>query len=148
MDIGLLATTAVSLLVPYLAKLGKTLAADIGEEVSGHVRDKVKVLYETIKNKLTGNDCASQTLERLEEKPEDKGRQDMMASVLKESLPNDPQFQKVLDQLLSEIEQGNIIQTGSGTVETHRSVTASGPGSVAVGGNAGNINTGRPQNGK
>jgi len=145
MDIGLIATSAVSLLVPYLADLGKSLAKEIGKDVSEHVKSKVKVLYETIKNKFTGNDYASETLKRLEEIPEDRSRQDTMASVLKEIIPDDPQFQKMLDQLLSEIEQGNIIQTGSGTVETHRSVTASGSGSVAVGGNvAGNINTGRP----
>jgi len=138
MDIGLLATTAVSVLVPYLAKLGKSLAADIGEDVSGHVSNKVKALYEKIKSKFMGDDYASRTLERMEEKSEDKGRQDMMVSVLKESLSNDPQFQKILDQLLSEIKQGNIVQTG-------RSITASGHGSVAVGGDVtGNINTGRP----
>jgi hypothetical protein len=74
----------------------------------------------------------------LEEKPEDTGRQDMMASVLKESLPNDPQFQKMLDQLLSEIKQGNTVET--------QSVAAYGSGSAAVGVNAGIINIGRPQN--
>lgn len=137
MDIGLLATSAVSLVVPYLAKLGKDVAADIGEKVSEHVSDKVKALYEKIKGKFMGDNYASRTLERLEEKPEDKGRQDMMVSVLKESLPNDPQFQRMLGQLLAEIQLagvGNTTQSGSGVMATHGGVAA-GAGGYAAGGN-------------
>ena len=96
------ATGAVSLLVPHLAKAGKAVTDKIGQEVWDKVSNKVEKLYETIKNKFTGNDYANQTLKRLEEKPEDKDRQSAMQSVLKEVLVEDPQFQKMLSQILAE----------------------------------------------
>lgn len=137
MDIGLIATSAVSLLVPYLVDLGKTLAGEIGKDVSDHVKGKVKVLYETIKNKFTGNEYASETLERLKEQPEAKGRQVAMASILQENLSDDPALQIMLDRLLTEIKQASgvsITQFGSGVIATDHGVAA-GEGGYAAGGN-------------
>ncbi|GEM_PF-3691479 len=137
MDIGLLATNAVALLVPYLVDLGRTLAGEVGKDVSDQLKEKVKALYGTIKNKLTGDDFASKTLERLEEQPEAKGRQSAMVDILHESLSNDPSLQATLSQLLSEIQQaggGNVIQSGSGVIATNHGVAA-GHGGYAAGGN-------------
>ncbi len=146
MVIETLATGAVSLLVPYLAKAGKTIAEKVGKDAWDMVNSKIEKLYETIKNKITGNDYASQTLKRLEEKPEDEDRQIAMKSVLKDVLAEDQQFQKTLSQLLDEVKQvggDNIIQVyGSGAAATSGGVAA-GEGGYAAGGN---IVIGRPPN--
>ncbi len=123
MVIETLATGAVSLLVPYLAKAGKTIAEKVGEDAWDMVNSKIEKLYETIKNKITGNDYASQKLKRLEEKPEDEDRQIAMKSVLKDVLADDQQFQKTLSQLLDEVKQ-----TGGKNIHIQNN------GAVAIGG--------------
>ncbi len=138
MDPTTLASGVVSLLVPYLAKAGKTIAEKVGEDAWNTVNSKIERLYDAIENKFRGNDYANQTLKRLEEKPEDKGRQSAIESVLKEVLAEDQQFQKMLSQFLAEAKQAGgdtIIQVyGSGAAATHRGVAA-GEGGIAVGGN-------------
>jgi hypothetical protein len=135
MDPVTLATGAISLLVPHLAKTGKVVVDKVGQEVWDKVSNKVEKLYETIKNKFIGNDYAIQTLKRLEEKPEEKDRQSAMHSVLKEVLVEDAQFQKMLSQILAEAKQagGNsVIQIyGSGTAATHGGVAAGERGYAA-----------------
>ncbi len=138
MDLGILATGTVSLLVPYFAKAGKTIAEKVGKDALDIVTDKTETLYEAIKNKFHGNDYANQTLKRLEEKPEDKDRQSAMKSVLKDVLSEDQQFQKMLSRLLTEAKQSggdNIIQIyGGGAVATQGGVAA-GEGGTAAGRN-------------
>lgn len=135
MDLVTLATGAVSLLVPYLAKAGRSIAEKVGKDVWDIVSSKVETLYDAIKNKFKGNDYASQSLKRLEEKPEDEDRQAAMKSVLKEVLAEDSQFQKTLSQLLAEAKQmggDSIIQVyGSGAAATHRGVAAGERGYAA-----------------
>ncbi len=146
MVIETIATEAVSLLVPYLAKAGKTITEKVGKDAWDMVNSKIEKLYGTIKNKITGNDYASQTLKRLEEKPEDKGRQSAMESVLKEALADDQQFQKILSQILAETKQvggDNIIQVyGSGAAAASGGVAAGERGYAA----GGDIIFGRPPN--
>lgn len=136
MDFGTLATGAVSLLVPYLAKAGKTIADKIGKDAWDTVNDKIETLYESIKSKFLGNDYASQTLKRLEEKPDDDDRQNAMKGVLRDALAEDGQFQKILAQLLEQIEHeggDNIIQIyRDSAVATNGSVAAN-KGGIALG---------------
>jgi hypothetical protein len=138
MDIGMLASGAVSFLIPYFTKASKTIVDKVGSDVSNKVNSKIETLYETIKSKIRGNDYANQTLKRLEEIPADKDRQVAMKSVLKDILAEDQQFQKILYQLLAEIKQiggDSIIQVyGSGAIATNNSVAA-GEGGIAVQGN-------------
>lgn len=137
MNIETIATGAVSLLVSYFAKAGKAIANKVGIEVWDKVSNKVETLYQTIKNKFTDNDYANQTLKRLEEKPEDQGRQNAMEIILKEALIEDTQLQKMLGQLLAEAIQAggdSIIQVyGSGAAASHGGIAA-GEGGYAAGG--------------
>lgn len=137
MDIEAIAKGAIVLLVPYLSKAGETIADKVGKDVLDKANKIIEKLYGTIKNKFVGNDYANQTLHRLEEKPEDKGRQSAMESVLKEVLVEDTQFQKMLDRLLIEARQAggdSIIQVyGSGAAASHGGIAA-GEGGYAAGG--------------
>lgn len=135
MSIEILTTGAVSLLTLYLAKAGKTISESVGKDAWNIVNSKIEKLYNAIKNKFIDNVYANQTLKRLEEKPEDKGRQIAMENILKEFLENDQQFQKMLIQLLAEVQQAggdSIIQVyGSGAVATHRGIAAGERGYAA-----------------
>ena len=138
MDLATLAMEAVSLLAPYLAKGSRTIADKVDKDVWSVVSSKVETLYNMIKDKFDGNDYASQTLKRLEEKSGDKDRQRAMEGVLKEIIDEDFQFQKRLGRLLMEIRQvggGCVIQVyGSGAAATQGGVAA-GKGGYAAGGN-------------
>ncbi len=142
MDFGNLATVAVSLLVPCLAKAGKTIADKIGKDAWDTVNNKIEKLYDSIKKKFTGNDYANNTLKRLEEKPENEDRQNAMKAVLREVLAEDQQFQKMLVQILEQIENSGgdkIIQAyRDSVVATNGSVAANG-GSIALGNFSHNI---------
>jgi hypothetical protein len=135
MDFGLIATSAVSFLVPYLSKLADQFTGEIGEDLSEYAEGKIKVLYETIKNKFKGDDYARQSLERLEKTPENILRQQTLAGVIEETLSQDEPFLKTLEHLLEDVKQaggGNISQTGSGVAAGDHSVAA-GHGGYAAG---------------
>lgn len=138
MDIPTLVTEAVLLLVPYLAKGGRTIADKVGKNIGDLVNSKAETLYETIKTKFVGNDDASQTLKRLEAMPEDRDCQIAMESVLKEVIAEDSQFQIMLDQLLVEVKQvggGRITQVYSGGAEATQVTAIADRGGTAVVGN-------------
>lgn len=123
MDNGKLAEEVTSSIVPFLIRGGIAIAEKIGRDAWDIVDNKFNKLYETVKNKLNDNDYASQTLKRFEEKPKDKGRQSAMKSVLEEALVDDKKFQKLLSQLLEEINRagGKEIINNSGAVATNNS---------------------------
>ncbi len=135
MDIEPIATDAVSLLIPYLTKSGKTIVKKVGKDVWDMVNSKIETLYKEIKIKSLNDDYASQTLKRLEEKPMDKDRQNAIRNVLIEVLSEDQELQKVLSQLLVEVKQAggdSIIQIyGSGAAATHGGMAAGESGYVA-----------------
>jgi hypothetical protein len=105
MIVDTIASETVSLLLPYLGKAGKTLGNKIGKDSLDIVSTKTKELYDVIKKKFSGDTYNKDTFERLEEKPEDKSRQEIMESILKDVLKEDQQFQDNVSQLLNEIKQ-------------------------------------------
>ena len=130
------AASAVSLVASFLVDAGKTLAGEFGKDLSDHMKNKIKELYETIKRKFANYSYASESLKRFEEKPEDKERQIIMESILRESFMDDPKFQKSLNQLITEINQmkGDIIQSGNGVIANDHSMAA-GENGIVAGGN-------------
>jgi len=144
MDIGNLATNAVSLLVPYLVEASKSVANNVGEDAWNLLNKKIEPLYKLIKNKFHKDDYASKTLKRLEEKPEDEDRQNAMKSVLKEVLTEDNIFKEMLSKLVIEMKQegsDNVIQANiNGPAATHGGVAVNGNNNLNVGVGCENIN--------
>jgi len=135
MDIGVLATGAVALLVPYLASTGKSVTEGIFKDLGQAVQAKLGTLYQAVKERFVGNDYAGQSLQRLSEKPDDKGRQDALKSVLAEILEEDSGFRNELARLLTEVRRSGgdeIIRVyGSGAVATQGGVAAGERGIAA-----------------
>jgi hypothetical protein len=111
MDLRIVATSAVSLLVPYFAKAGEAFAEKVGERLFARMDD----LHATIKRKFERDDYAAQTLNRVEEKPKSEGRQAALREVLAEKMGEDAEFASRVDQLVKEISaqseasQGDVI---------------------------------------
>jgi hypothetical protein len=94
MDIAQIAQAAAVLLVPYLSKVGEVVA----DKAGGKAWETVEGLYETIRRKFTADqdDYAEKTLQRLEEQPTNKGRQEALADLLAEKGQSDPKFAEEL----------------------------------------------------
>jgi len=93
-----LATMIVNLVAPYLAQTGEVMAKKAGEATWERMKD----LYTAVKNKLTGDAYAEQTLKRLEEDPESESRQAALVGVVEEEIKDAPTFAKALQELLYE----------------------------------------------
>jgi hypothetical protein len=124
-----LAATAVVLLSPYLIKAGEAFAEKAGDALA----DRTGALYRAIKSKFANDSYADQTLRRLEEAPDSKGRQTALEHLLTEKMEEDVTF---ADQVRQLIEEAKAVDA--------RNVISYGERSVAVGGDLtnANINTG------
>jgi cation diffusion facilitator CzcD-associated flavoprotein CzcO len=146
MDPGVLATSAIAFLVPYLAKAGKAVMDRIGNDVAEAASSRVDALYQAIKRRLGGDDYGSQSLKRLEEKPDLEERQAALKGVLKEQFSADTEFRTTMERLVAEAQRAagttgpTIVVSGSGAAATQGGVAA-GQGSQAAGGNI--VNYGR-----
>ncbi len=127
------ATIVVTLLAPYLTKAGEKYAEKVGEKLA----DKTGQLYNFLKEKFVGDEYAGLTLLRLQEAPENEGRQSALETVIKEKMETDGDFAEQLVALINEAKQADT-----------NNIIASGEHSVAIGGdvNSSSINTGNITN--
>ena len=132
MDPTTVATTAVTVLAPYIVKAGEKTAEKLGEMLPAGVGK----VWTAITGRFKGKPAAESATAELVAQPDDEDNQTAFRIQLKKVLENDPGFMAELAQLLSIVqpERGDqILNTGSGAVATHGGVGA-GAGGVAVGG--------------
>jgi hypothetical protein len=115
MDPLTLATLAVNLVAPYLAKAGEAIAKQAGETAW----EKLTAVYGTVKDKLAGDAYAEESLARLEAEPESAGRQAALVGVLEEKIKADSDFAETLQTLLDQARQ-------AGAEKLTQQVTVSG----------------------
>ncbi|NEP27144.1 MAG: hypothetical protein F6J94_07000 [Moorea sp. SIO1F2] len=92
-----IATSAVSILIPYLAKVAEGAAQKAGESVW----EKAEAIYQAIVSKFSEDGYAEQTLKRLKEKPSNEERQKALVGILAEKAEEDSGFAKQLNRLIS-----------------------------------------------
>jgi hypothetical protein len=99
MGVAEMATAAVALLAPYVAKGAEELAKKVG----GEVGSRVVGLWDTVKAKLKGP-AAEEAVKDLEAKPDDQRRQAALELQLEKALEADPAFREQVAALLRDIE--------------------------------------------
>jgi hypothetical protein len=104
MDPAMLAGAAVSLLIPYIERLGGKIAETATEEIADAALPKIKQLYQVIKEKFTPGTYGGNQLQAIEEKPESQGRQQGLETAILEQLGEDPQFADDLQRLVSQVQ--------------------------------------------
>lgn len=112
MDPITLGAAAVTLLGPYLAQAGGSFAEKVGEKLA----EKVGGIFQAIKQKFTGDSYAEQTLTRFSEQTEAQPRKSALQGVLVEKMQEDPEFLKLLQNMIEEAKEaegGQIITQGS-----------------------------------
>jgi hypothetical protein len=135
MDPVTLATTAVTVLSPYLVKAGEKAFETVGEK-------SVDSLWQSIKAKFTGKPAAEEAVRDLAVRADDQLYQSTFANQLRKVLEAEPAFAAELERLLNNAQSeggDTIVNTGSGAIATGGGVAA-GEGGVAIKGDVhGNI---------
>ena len=144
MDPTTLATTAVTVLSPYLVKAGEKAAEKVGEKLPGGIG----TLWNTVMARLKGKPAAEDAVQDLVVKPDDPLHQSAFANQLRKVLETEPAFAAEVERLLSSTQpQGGdtIIVTGSGAAATRGGVSAGAGGAVIQGDVHGNVTLGRAE---
>src|SRR5215813_8265222 len=113
MDPTTLATTAVTVLSPYLVKAGEKAAEKVGEKLTGGIG----TLWNTVMTRLKGKPAAEDAVQDLVVKPDDPLHQSAFANQLRKVLETEPAFAAEVERLLSSTQpqkNDTIIITGSG----------------------------------
>ena len=127
MDIGVLAssvTTALVPLLPYLLKAGEKAAEETGKAVAGQSWEWAKSLWTKLKPKVEAKETALEAAQDASQAPEDPDAQAAFRQQLKKLLTED---QSLAEEVSRWLEQGKAAGI---------TVTASGDRSVAIGGDA------------
>ena len=107
MDPITIASSAIALLTPYLAKAGE----EISKKAVGAAWEKITEIHQAIKDRLAQekDSYPKETLKRYEKEPQK--RKQAMQETLAEILEKDPSFAKKLVKLLKDADKA-----GAGTV--------------------------------
>jgi hypothetical protein len=101
-----IATAAIAILVPYLAKAGDALAKKAGEAAWAKAAEIYGAIKARFEKESTKDSYPQQTLTRFEEQPE--LRKATMQAVLQELLQEDQQFTQTLAKLLKDAEGADV----------------------------------------
>jgi hypothetical protein len=126
MDIGALAsslTTALVPLLPYLLKAGEKAAEETGKTVAGQSWEWARSLWTKLKPKVEAEPAALVAAQDVAQSPGDEDLQVVLRVQLKKLLTEDQSLAEEVSRLLDQGRAAGI------------NVTASGDGSVAIGGN-------------
>lgn len=133
MDPVTLASTATSLLAPYLVKVGETLASEASKKLPDQIGKLWDLIYGRIKDKPASEAAAND----LTAQAGDPDNQEAFALQLKRVLKDDPAFAGEIEKLLDSAQPATgTANTGSGAAASGHGVAA-GAGGIAIGGNVG-----------
>jgi hypothetical protein len=113
-----IAASVIAILTPFLKKGAEKFAEEIGksiEESGGEagkrvgeiVVDKTKMLFDKLKDKISGNEEATMNLRLLEKDPENEAYAQSFQKVLAKELDNDKNFAQDVEKQIKEIKQSN-----------------------------------------
>ncbi len=131
-DVSLLATSAWTMLQPYLPILATKAAEKVGEKVP----EAVGKVWGTIKQKFDTRAAAKEALEDLLKAPEDADAQAAFRQQLKKAMAADESFANDLSKLIEaagDTYEANL--EGNGAIAQGKGARAVGKGGVMVGGN-------------
>ena len=122
MDPTTVATTAVTVLAPYIVKAGEKTAEKLGEMLPAGIGK----VWTAITGRFKGKPAAESITAELVAQPNDEDNQTAFRIQLKKVLESDPGFMAELVQLLAAVQserEDQILNTGSGAVATRGGVS-------------------------
>ena len=103
MDFQITAVAALTLLAPYLAKAGESVAEKVGDAMY----KQAQTLYAVIKDKFKGDQTAEKTLTRVKQEPNNQAWKDTLLGILVMKLEEDPQFANAIEQFVKDAEKSS-----------------------------------------
>jgi hypothetical protein len=123
MDVSIIptiASTIITLLVPYLMNFGESVLKKAGEDLNSKVGElaqaKVKQIYEKIKMAFSSEPSASEAIESLEKFPDNADIQVKLREQLEARMVSDRVFAMDLIRLLVEADKAGVDSVFSTTV--------------------------------
>lgn len=131
-DIALLATSAWTVLQPYLP----ILATKAAEEIGTKVPESIGKIWNAIQKKFDTNQAAKEALDDVLKTPEDSDTQATFRQQLKKVMAEDESFAMELSKLLEAAgDTYKASLTGDGAIAQGAGAKAVGKGGVMIGGN-------------
>lgn len=132
MDPATLAAAALTVLTPYLAKAGETMAGKIGAALP----EQAGKLWAAMAAKFKGRPVAEEAVKDLAQNPADQDNQAALRKELKKVLVEDPEFLEALMPLL-EAAQRETVQNSAVAGDHGVAVNVRGDvqGGIAIGNN-------------
>jgi hypothetical protein len=131
-----LATSVVTLLMSYFARLGGRAAERTGDDLGDALTKRLEPLYKSIKARFVNDHLASASLAQLRAQPDDARHQGSLQYALAQILEADPAFGAALSTLVEEARSSGapprvtISNSGATAIGGSVTITAQG-GSVA-----------------
>jgi hypothetical protein len=138
MDPLTLATAAVSLLVPHLARVAGRVAGSVSEDLDDAVAERIDRLYQSVRTRLSGDPLAGGALAQLQAQPEDGCRQGSVQYALAHLVQIDPAFGAALARLVDDARpvagaRPQVAVSNSGATAVRGNVTITANDGCAVG---------------
>lgn len=106
MEIGVLTSTVITILIPFLKSLVDGMVKKTGEEIGAKTGDylwnRASKLHKALKTKFSSSPKAQETLTTLEKSPDNTAVQEQMHHVLQNMLEKDGVFVKELTLIANE----------------------------------------------
>ena len=133
-----LAASAVTILTPFIKKGAESFADTIGTELGSNVAkattEKVKNLFNKIKNKFSGDEEAEHALRNFQKKPDRYSSP--VQEILKEKFDQDGGFATEVDKLVKQIDLNVIVkikmEEGEGVIGVEADEMNSGSANVEM----------------
>jgi hypothetical protein len=120
--------TAAALVAMYVHGFVQRAGERTFEELNEEAESRLRALYHHVKQKVSGNKYAEAALERVEGRPDDERRQEILAEVIDEAAVDDLTFRRDLTKLVEECEatmgprveirdSGVVVVSGTATQE-------------------------------
>lgn len=127
MDFASIAIAAATALSPYFIKAAEKFVETAGEKLGEKAAENHGKIYEIVKGALIGDEII--TLNLLEENPESKDLQKIVAKKLEPRLKENPEIARQLDELIKQLPaqqaSGNVLTITGDNNKTVQGVSGS-----------------------
>jgi hypothetical protein len=118
--------TAISLLIAYLKGAAEQAGKQTVDTAEDGARTALKRVYDVVRQRLSRDDYAQQTLARLEAQPGDERRARALDDVLAETTEADPEFAAALTEAVTAATSAGVQVDSSGAIAIGGSVIQHG----------------------
>ncbi len=131
MDPATMAVTAITVLSPFLTKMGEKAAEEIGKGLPGAVGK----LWNRIGRKFKGNPAAETAVKDAVANPKDEDNLAALRKEIKKALADDAAFAAEIEKLLEQAQNETQTIRGDHSIAAHIDIGGDVQGNIIVGNN-------------